>query len=98
MPQTPEFAKSTLMYSDHIRIGAALKDQRTGQYMFNQLPAGPAAAVRGKLFDPFNKELTEREICAWIEDHLIFDGQRIVAVYNNNQILWEEDNATVPSN
>lgn len=87
---TVRISVASLMFADQIRLGAGLSGQRTGQYLFNHLPSGPANVVAATLFDPFHKELNEREIYDWIENHLIFDGSRIVGVFNNDQLLWEE--------
>lgn len=78
-----------MVFADQIKRGARSIEQRTGQYLFNHLPDGAQLAVRGTLFDPFHKELTHQEIVAWLENHLIFKGQEIVGVFNNNDILWD---------
>lgn len=67
--------------------------QRTGQFLYNNLPNGAASVVAGTLFDPFHFELNSHEIEKWINDHLILDdADRVIAVFNNNQILWEKEN------
>jgi hypothetical protein len=83
--QHPQF-----VWAEHIIRGAYVHEQRTGQYLFNHLPNPVAAQVRGTTFDPFHKDLTINEVHCWIQDHLIFDANRIIAVFNNDEILWEE--------
>lgn len=68
--------------------------QRAGQYLFNNLPEGAATCMLMTLWDPFNKRMTFQEFRDWINDHLILeDGATtldgVIAVYNDNQILWE---------
>lgn len=77
-------------WAEQIVRGAKIVDQRAGQYLFNHLPQPAAHVVSGKLFDPFHQEMDEMQVHCWIQDHLIFEGNRIIAVFNNNDILWEE--------
>lgn len=81
---------NTSVYVDHIMTGCHHSDQRPGQYMFNHLPDGAKAAVRAKSFDPFYNVTTDVEAYEWMDNHLIFDRGRIIAVFNNDDILWEE--------
>lgn len=76
-------------WADHIILGAGLKQQRTGQWMMNNFEPEVYIAVSGRMFDPFNKDLTREQLIEWMQDHLIFDNGHIVAVFNNDQILWE---------
>lgn len=78
------------LYTDQIVRGAKESGQRTGQYLFNHLEPGPANVIAGSLFDPFHQDLSNREISDWLDNHLIFDGNKVIAVFKNNQILWEE--------
>lgn len=84
-----EYAAMRAEYARQIVLGAINAKHRTGQWMFNKLPAGIGRVVAGTSFDPFFKELSASEIEQWIEDHLIFDGYEIIGVYHGNQILWE---------
>lgn len=79
----------SVAFVDKIKREARKNNQRTGQYLFNYLPEGAANVVASTLFDPFHKELTWTEILEWIESHLIFKGEEIVGVFNNNDVLWE---------
>lgn len=66
------------------------RGHRTGQVLFNYLPTGARNAVAGTMIDPFHKRLTTEELYQWLNDHVIFDGDRIIAVFNNNHFIWEE--------
>jgi hypothetical protein len=66
-------------------------DLRTGQVLFNSLPAGPAGAVAGTSFDPFFKDLTEQQLYEWIDYHLITEGNEILGVFHNERIVWESN-------
>lgn len=68
-------------------------DQRPGQYLFNILqPAGASLAVRGKLFDPFYKEMYHADLVQWLKDHIVFNEYGdVVTVIDGNNILWEAD-------
>jgi len=78
------------VWAEHIVRGSRETGQRTGQYLFNLLPDHLSGIVTGTLWDPFHKDLEIEEIHQWIQDHLIFDGHRIIALFNNDEILWEE--------
>lgn len=65
---------------------------RVGQTLFNILPEWAAEVVAKTTFDPFYNRSTGfgfRVWCEWIDNHLIFDEQGLLAVFNNNQILAE---------
>lgn len=65
---------------------------RIGQALFNTLPKWAAAVVAATSFDPFHKVITgagPRVWTEWIDNHLIFDEQGLLAVFNNNEILAE---------
>lgn len=64
---------------------------RTGQYLFNTLPPGAQYVIAQSLIDPFHRDLTKTEIYDWANDHLIFNGTEIVAVFFDNKILWEKN-------
>lgn len=81
---------SSPLFADQIMRGAREFKQRTGQYLFNHLPPGAGNALSSTLIDPFHKEMTKEEIIGWIDNHLIFDGQEVIAVFNNNQLMWEK--------
>jgi hypothetical protein len=67
------------------------KGMRTGQILFNSFPADPADALCGSPIDPFFKELSEKEVWEWIENHVIFDGEGIcIALYDGNKLVWEQ--------
>lgn len=85
-----EKALMLFTFAEQISKGARVYTLRTGQYLFNHLPAGVANVVSGTLFDPFQKELSKKQIIDWLDDHLIFDGKEIVGCFNNNTILWEK--------
>lgn len=70
-------------------------DQRAGQYLFNNLPDDAANCMMMTLWDPFHKRMSFQEFRDWINDHLILeDGATtldgVIAVFNNNEILWEK--------
>lgn len=64
-------------------------DWRLGQALFNTLPNWAAAVVTEKSFDPFYKDVPDWSVSKWIDNHLIFDEQGLLAVFNNNEILAE---------
>lgn len=66
-----------------------IKGYRLGQALFNALPGWATSYVAGTLFDPFYKDMSDAEAMQWIDDHLVFDGDGVLAVYNGNQILGE---------
>lgn len=75
-----------------IKRGARASGQRTGQYLFNQLPNDAASHVAGSLFDPFHKDLTTFEIQRWIDDHMIFNETgKLICIFNNDEVLWEDE-------
>lgn len=77
-------------YSLYIIRHADEHNQRTGQYLFNSLPVEAAQFITSTLFDPFHRDMSQDEVEAWISDHIIFDDNgRIMALFNNNDILWE---------
>jgi hypothetical protein len=80
-----------VMYTQQIFEGAQYYSQRTGQYLFNKLPLLVAAEVAGTSFDPFHKDLSKFEIYEWLDNHLIFQDQRIVGLFHNDVLLWEEN-------
>lgn len=71
--------------------GAEFYEQRTGQYLFNHLPNHIGGRVAGTSFDPFHKELSDREIYEWIDNHLVFDGFEIVGLFHGEVVLWEKN-------
>lgn len=81
------------LWVGHIVSWAPQHDLRTGQYLFNSLPNEVARVVSGTLFDPFHTDMKSGDIWNWIDNHLIFsdDGNQIIAVFNNNQILWQAE-------
>lgn len=62
---------------------------RTGQALFLVLPDWVGLVVAGTPWDPFHRELTKFQIVNWINDHLIFKDDEIVAVFNGEDILAE---------
>ncbi len=77
-------------WAEYICKKAPNKRQRTGQFLFNQLPNHISTIVAGKMFDPFYADLSEREVQEWINDHLIFNGQEIIGVFDGDNLLWEK--------
>lgn len=75
----------------HIAVGARQTKLRTGQYLFNHLPDQVGNKVAGTLFDPFHKDLSKQEIIEWLDNHLIFDHNEIIALFDQNTILWESE-------
>lgn len=65
--------------------------QRLGQFVYNGLPDGAKDAIVSTHIDPFYKDYSEYEIEAWIDNHLIFDKGVIVAVFDEDTILWDRD-------
>lgn len=87
----------TALFTDHILIGAHASSQRTGQYLYNHLPTIVARLTSGKTFDPFFKDLSQQEIFDWIENHLIFDGNEIIGLFDHDRIIWSAP-PTTPTN
>ena len=83
------YNQDELNFVHHIMTRAKANDQRTGQYMFNNLPSVIANRVAGTSFDPFHKDMTSQELYDWIDNHLVFDGNEIVGLFHENRILWE---------
>jgi hypothetical protein len=83
----------------HIAVGARQTKQRTGQYLFNHLPVEVGNKVAGTLFDPFHKDLSKPEIIEWLDNHLIFNENKIIALFDQNTILWtwEPPDIAVPA-
>lgn len=78
--------------ADWIIKRAPFYSQRTGQYLFNELPHPVAEVVRTTNFDPFYKELSKEEIMKWYDDHVIFDdNDEIILLFSGNNILWEKE-------
>lgn len=80
---------SAALLTDAVMRDANRCGQRTGQYLFNALPPQIGNVIAGSLVDPFHQELRRDEVVAWIDHHLIFDNNTIIAVFNGNDILWE---------
>jgi hypothetical protein len=77
--------------TERVMRTAKQTNQRTGQALFNSLPSGAANAIVGMMWDPFHKEMSSVEVTAWINNHLILDDhQNVVAVFDRNEIMWEE--------
>jgi hypothetical protein len=75
----------------YIIMNAPAQCQRSGQFLFNSLRHEVAEAVRGTLFDPFYKDLSEYEVADWLENHVIYNDQgEMICVFSGNTILWEE--------
>ncbi len=79
----------TLVKKIYEIVDASNRDIRVGQALFNLLPGWAANRVASTLFDPFHKNFTDYELYTWINNHLIFDGDEIIAVFNNDTILAE---------
>lgn len=77
------------IFTDQIMRGAAAAHQRTGQYLFNHLPEEVQLKVAGTLIDPFYRDLSAIEVYAWLDNHLVFDGNRIIGLINGDMFLWE---------
>lgn len=88
------YNQDELNFVHHIMTRAKANIQRTGQYMFNNLPDVIANKVAGTSFDPFHKELSAQELYDWIDGHLVFDGNEIVGLFHENRILWETPSLT----
>jgi hypothetical protein len=74
-------------------------DVRYGQALFNVLPPEVGQVVAGTSFDPFHTQWkTHMQVVDWVDNHLIFsDDFKIIAVFNNDQILWEATSCTSSS-
>ena len=85
--QSADFARK---FSFDILTNADVHHQRTGQYLFNGLPFEAQLHVRGTLFDPFYKNMSQYQIEEWLNNHVFFNEQgSIVGIFENDQILWE---------
>ena len=62
---------NTKSYARKVHFDARQRQYRSGQYLFNTLPVGAADAVRGKLFDPFYKDMSLEQLVEWVENHLV---------------------------
>jgi len=78
------------IFTQQIMQNAKVHNQRTGQYLFNHLPSEITYYVSGRPFDPFHKDLTAEEVYAWMDNHLVFDGNEIVGVFDGDRLLWEK--------
>jgi hypothetical protein len=87
-------SKNMAMYAQQIERSAFQCDQRTGQWLFNHLPAAVAHVVGGTSFDPFHKNMNQEAIFNWLDNHLIFQGSLIIGVFNNEIVLWEDELCT----
>lgn len=65
------------------------RELRSGQALFNRLPLEVGRVVSGQQWDPYQRNLSAFELSEWINKHIVFDGCEIVAVFNNDDILWE---------
>jgi hypothetical protein len=78
--------------ADWIMAMARFHKMRTGQLLFNNLPAPVANVIRRTEIDPFYKDLTREEVLKWYDDHIIYNEyDEIVVVFSANTILWERD-------
>jgi hypothetical protein len=77
------------IWTEYILDASKRHGQRSGQFLFNHLPEGPAGVVDGTAFDPYYKDMSFHELRTWIADHLMFDGNEIICVFNGDQILWQ---------
>lgn len=75
-------------FVDHIMRSAQASAQRPGQYLFNTLPFGAGDVVAATLWDPFHTVTTKEELIDWVDNHLIFDGIKIIGIFNKDQILY----------
>lgn len=80
----------TLVNNIYKMVDDSKRDIRVGQALFNLLPGWASHRVCATLFDPFHKNFTDYELYTWINSHLIFDGDEIIAVFNNDTILAEK--------
>jgi hypothetical protein len=89
MPKQDVMARE---YSLWILKHAEKHHQRTGQYLFNSLPQEAGAVIVGTVFDPFHKDMSQYQVEDWLLHHAIFnDNESIVAIFNNNDMLWERE-------
>jgi hypothetical protein len=78
--------------ADWIMAMARFHRMRTGQLLFNNLPAAVANVVRTTDFDPFYWNMRRDEVLKWFDDHIIYNEyDEIVVVFSENTILWERD-------
>lgn len=64
-----------------------IKGYRLGQALFNNLPTWAVSYIAGSTFDPFYKDMSDREAWEWIDSHLIFDDEGVLAVYSGNKVI-----------
>lgn len=77
-------------FSLDIMSKSQVHNQRTGQYLFNGLPFEAQLHVRGTLFDPFYKDMSQYQIEEWFNLHAIFNEQgSIIGIFDRDTILWE---------
>jgi hypothetical protein len=82
----------SIQEADYIVHMADYHQQRTGQFLFNNLKHEIAEIVRGSLFDPFYKSLSEHEVVEWLEHHIIYSDDGImICLFDGDHILWEEE-------
>jgi len=65
-------------------------DQRTGEFLFNNLRFEIAEAIRNTELDPFYQEMDFEDVVDWLDDHIVFDNQgTMIRVFDDHGILWE---------
>lgn len=80
------------MATDRIIRYAKENNQRTGQALFNLLPAVIGNLVSGTSFDPFHRDLSRAEMIMWFDNHFICEVTgEVVAVFHGERILWEKE-------
>lgn len=60
--------------------------------IFNEIPPNMCDHVTNTWFDPYNRVMDQKEIQAWLWDHVIFDpAGHIVAIHDRGEILVYAD-------
>ena len=81
-----------IIYEMRKSIEEAKFNIRIGQALFNALPIWAGNVVAGTPWDPYHRDLTWFEVTNWMNAHLIFNNDELIAVMNNDEILAERPN------
>lgn len=62
--------------------------RRTGELVMEFLPYEVRESIVGRVFDLYYMNPSAQEIRDWFADHIIFDNDVIIGVFDNDTILW----------
>ena len=67
---------------------AELENRRSGEQLMKTLPKQAAMSIVGTSFDPFYATLSYEDMLSWVERHLKFEDNEVVAIVDR-KIYWE---------